>query len=116
MSRELVPRCPLPDGRSGVCRSRNDVDGLATALGTELDGTGREGEQRVVAAASHVHAGVEVGAALAHDDLAGVDGLATEALDAESLCVRIATVTGAGCAFLCAMTNLLGLKLEARFT
>src|SRR5690606_14104611 len=100
MSREVLPRCPLPDGRSGVCRSRNDVDGLATALGTELDGTGREGEQRVVAAASHVHAGVEVGAALAHDDLAGVDGLATEALDAESLRVRIATVTGAGCTLL----------------
>ena len=50
------------------------------------------GEQRVVAATADVHAGVEVGAALADQDLAGLDDLAAEALDAEPLGVRVATV------------------------
>ena len=49
-------------------------------------------EQRVVAAAADVVAGVEVGAALADDDLAGVDQLAAEALDAEALGVGVAAV------------------------
>jgi hypothetical protein len=35
---------------------------------------------------------VEVGSALADDDLAGLDDLAAEALDAEPLRVRVATV------------------------
>ena len=37
---------------------------------------------------------VEVGAALADDDLAGLDELAAEALDAEALRVGVAAVTG----------------------
>ena len=52
---------------------RDDVDDAAAATGAELDDTGGEREQRVVAAAADVVAGVEVGAALADDDLAGVD-------------------------------------------
>ena len=50
------------------------------------------GEQRVVAATADVDAGVEVGAALADDDLAGLDDLAAEPLDAEPLGGGVATV------------------------
>ncbi|MFB9070096.1 hypothetical protein ACFFX0_02360 [Citricoccus parietis] len=37
---------------------------------------------------------MELGTALADQDLAGVDGLAAETLDAQELCVRIAAVLG----------------------
>ena len=47
-------------------------------------------------------AGVEVRAALADDDLAGLDDLAAEALDAEVLGVGVAPVARRGCAlFVC---------------
>src|SRR5690349_8144970 len=81
-------------------RRRDDVDDLAAALGAELDRARRQGEQGVVATAADVGAGVEVGAALTHDDLAGLDDLAAEALDAEVLRVRVATVAGRGRALL----------------
>lgn len=42
----------------------------------------------------HLRAGVEVGAALTDEDLAGADGLTAEALHAESLCVGVTTVAG----------------------
>src|SRR5690349_15512514 len=79
---------------------RDDVDDLAAAPLAELDGTGGQREQRVVLATSDVGAGVEVGAALTHDDLTGVDQLATEPLDAEPLGVGVAAVLGGGCALL----------------
>ena len=59
-----------------------------------------EREQGVVAAAADVQAGVEVGAALAHEDLAGVDELAAEALHAEPLRVGVTAVTARGGALL----------------
>ena len=59
-----------------------------------------QGEQRVVATTADAGAGVEVGAALADDDLAGVDDLAAEPLDAEALGVGVATVLGRGRALL----------------
>ena len=79
---------------------RDDVDDPAAAAGAELDRAGDEREQRVVAATADAVAGVEVGAALADDDLAGVDDLAAEALDAEALGVGVATVAGGGRALL----------------
>ena len=87
----------LAVGRLG---GRDDVDDAAAAPGAELDRAGDEREQRVVAAAADVVTGVEVGAALADDDLAGVDDLAAEALDAEALRVGVATVAGGGRALL----------------
>src|SRR4051794_19771956 len=81
---------------------RNDVDDLAATTPSELDSTCRQREERVVAATADVGAGVEVRAALANDDLAGVDELAAEALHAEPLRVGIAAVLGRGCAlFVC---------------
>src|SRR6478735_5617660 len=49
-------------------------------------------EQRVVLADADVAAGVELGAALAHDDGTGADQFAAERLDAQHLRLRIAAV------------------------
>src|SRR6185312_15122393 len=76
---------------------RLDVDRLAAALGAELDGARDEGEERVVLAAADALPRVEVRAALADDDLAGVDDLAAEALDAQPLAVRVAAVPRGRC-------------------
>ena len=70
-----------------------DVDHAATAAGAEFDLAGAQREQGVVATTSNALTGVEVGATLANEDLAGVDLLATEPLHAEALAVRVATVT-----------------------
>ena len=88
-----------PASLSCLCRgelAREDVDDATTACNAELDDAGRQGEQGVVLAAANIVTRVEVSAALAHDDLAGVDGLATEALDAKALRIGVATVSGAG--------------------
>src|SRR5437763_1784616 len=90
----------------GRCREsddsgdRNDVHDLAATVGAELHRTGLEGEQRVVATAADTGAGVEVGAALADQDLTRVDDLTAEALHAESLGIGVATVPGGRCALL----------------
>ena len=69
-----------------------------------------ERAQGVVAAPADVVSRVEVGAALADDDLAGVDGLAAEALDAQTLRVGVASVAGARCALLvCHLRHFPGL-------
>ena len=87
-----------------VCRSSSRA-GLSPPAGTMLTTrrprrvpnvhrTRRQREQGVVAAAADVVAGVEVRAALADDDLAGVDLLAAEPLDAQPLAVGVAPVPG----------------------
>ena len=63
----------------------DNVHNLAIATHTELHGAVSEGEQRVVLAETHVLARVEVGAALAHDDVASYHSFAAELLDAEVL-------------------------------
>src|SRR5829696_6669105 len=80
---------------AGRSLAGDDVDDATTAAGAELDGTGLQGEQGVVATATHARARVEVRATLADDDLAGEDGLAAEALHAEALRVGVTTVLGA---------------------
>ena len=57
--------------------------------------TGFLGEQRVVAAPADVDAGMELGAALPHDDLPGLDDLTAEPLDAQPLSGGIPTVARA---------------------
>src|SRR4051812_32021688 len=79
---------------------RHDVHDATAAEGAELDGTGVQGEQGVVTATADAGTRVEVGAALADEDLAGVDLLAAEALHAEALSVRVTTVTSRACALL----------------
>src|SRR4051794_14575220 len=68
-----------------VLLRRDDVDDAASATSSELNRTSRQSEQGVVTTASNVAARVEVCAALADDDLARVDDLATEALHAQTL-------------------------------
>jgi hypothetical protein len=61
------------------------ADGTPPAPPAELDLASYQGEQRVVAATADAYSRVEVRAVLAHDDLARVDKLAAEPLDAEPL-------------------------------
>ena len=49
-------------------------------------------KQGVVATTTHVFTGMEVGAALTHQNAASSDSFAREALAAKSLCVGIATI------------------------
>jgi hypothetical protein len=58
----------------------------------ELDRARTEREQRVVPAPADVEARVELRPALPDQDLACVDGLSAETLDAEALGVGVATV------------------------
>src|SRR3546814_5969238 len=58
------------------------------------------GEDSVVAAHADIGAGMELGAALAHQDVAGDDGFAAELLHAEALSAGVAAVPGtAACLF-----------------
>src|SRR4051812_2679416 len=60
------------------------------------------GEDRVVAAHADIGAGMELGAALAHDDVAGQNDLAAEFLDAKPLTRAVAAVArGAACFLVC---------------
>src|SRR5450631_3254042 len=80
----------------------DDVDRLAATLGAKLHRTCDECEEGVIATTANAVAGVEVRATLADDDLAGVDGLAAEALDAKKLRVRVAPVARRRCTlFVC---------------
>ena len=66
----------------------------------ELHGAINHGEQRVVLADTHVLAGVVLGTALTHDDVASNDVLTAEDLHAQALRMRVAAVVGATYAFL----------------
>jgi hypothetical protein len=72
----------------------NDVDDLAATLCTELHRACYEGEESVIAATADASTGVKVSSTLADNDFAGLDDLATIALDAQVLGVRVASVTG----------------------
>src|SRR5215207_5378598 len=72
--------------------SSNDVHYATTAAGAEFNSSRGQCEQGVVAATANTGARVEVGAALADDDLAGRNDLAAEALYAEVLGVGVTTV------------------------
>src|SRR5687768_6352123 len=81
-------------GRAGS--GRNDVDRLARfgALDLEFDRAVDQRIQGVVAAEADAAARMEARAALAHDDVAGLDRLAAIDLHAEVLRIGVATVAG----------------------
>ena len=56
------------------------------------------GKQRIVAADAHVHAGVNVGAALADQNVAGLDELTVGALGPKALGLGITAVLGGAAA------------------
>ncbi|MNT82785.1 hypothetical protein D3C72_2225650 [compost metagenome] len=75
---------------------------LGSALDGELHVAVHQREQGVVLADTHVVTSVHAGAALANDDAAGVDGLATVHLHAQTLRFRITAVPrGTAAFFLC---------------
>src|SRR5690606_29044525 len=88
---------------------RNDFHGVTTqsALHGELHLAVDQRVQRVVLAAADVDTLVELGAALANDDRARRDGLATVGLDAQHLRLGIATVARRAAAFLLCHGDLL---------
>ena len=93
---------PVAQGVIRICVPQlggADVHVVLLAL-HELHGSVSEGEQCVVLATANVVARGDVRAALANDDLAGLDGLAAKDLGAEALGVGVATVTGSTLAFL----------------
>src|SRR5579863_5855238 len=80
--------------RSGLRRQHAHVQALLGAALAKLHRPGHFREQRVIGAGSDVAARAHLRAPLGHDDVAGEDVLAAEALDAETLGVRIAAVLG----------------------
>src|SRR5215204_6298488 len=92
--RPVPPDGLVSAGLGGHRVGGHDVDDAATAAAAELHRPGDEREQGVVTAAAYTEPGVEVGAALPDDDLARVDDLAAEPLDAEALRVGVAPVAG----------------------
>jgi hypothetical protein len=63
----------------------NDIDDAATASHTKVHGARGECEKSVIATTAHIRTWVEVGTTLTNDDFAGINQLATETLDSESL-------------------------------
>src|SRR5262245_24191685 len=92
------PRGVAPDRNSMELaglggRRRPDVQALAVAApASELHVARDHREQRVVLSHPDVETGMEPRAALAHQDVARLDALAAEPLDAQPLRVRLAVV------------------------
>src|SRR5436190_4461335 len=86
----------------GLRRSRLDRNiGTTAKAFAELHRALFKREQRVVAAHADTLAGMKLGAALAHDDVAGDHDLAAEFLDAEPPAGAVAAVAGrAACLFM----------------
>jgi hypothetical protein len=78
----------------------HNVNDFAATAGAELHGSGLQRKQSVIATAPNVNAGVEVGTALADDDLASLDNLPTETLDTQHLGIGITAVPGGTSALL----------------
>src|SRR5690606_13926945 len=93
-SRNVAPGSGLGDNVHGAA--------LLRALGRELDRAVDQRVQGVVAADADARTRMELGATLAHDDVAGLDGLAAVHLDAEELRVGVAAVArGTYALFMC---------------
>jgi len=67
-----------------ICVLRSDDRDAALGL-VEFDDAVLEREESPIATGADIAAGMDLGAALTHDDAAGEHGLAAEALHAESL-------------------------------
>ena len=73
------------------------IDGALTAIlaqALEFDGTVNQSEQGVVAADTHIDTGMDVGASLANQNVAGQNELTIGALAAQSLGLGITAVLG----------------------
>src|SRR5438034_4530016 len=90
----------LRDGPEPSGRLVEDADVARVAPSLEADVAVDLREQGVVPAPTDVEAGLESRPPLAYQDAATADELATEALDAEHLRIRVATVAGTADALL----------------
>src|SRR5690606_355317 len=90
-------------GKRGLCLCNHaDRAALLRTLGGELDLAVDQREQRVVATEADARTRMELGTALADDDVAGLDGLAAVDLHAQVLRVGVAAVArGTYALFMC---------------
>src|SRR6266481_4131211 len=110
-----LPRGTLPGGLDLRRSRRHDRDILPPGQTlVELDRTARGREQRVVAADADMGARVKLGAALAHDDVAGDDDLAAIFLDAEPPAAAVASVARGAARFLMRHPSLLPRAVDRR--
>src|SRR5690348_7418238 len=80
----------------------------------ECDAAVGKCKERVVLADADIAARVPLGAALAHDDVAGEDSLSAELLHAEALALTVAAVAGRAACFLMCHVELLRLRTLLR--
>jgi len=79
---------------------KDDIDHLfAFAVGGEFDLARFESEKGIVRTDAHIEAGMNAGAALAHENASSRDHLAVKPLDAEHLRVAVAAVARRANAF-----------------
>src|SRR5262245_37969725 len=76
----------------GLRHRNNGYDGAAFGFGAVFDASFDQCKKRMVLADADVLAGVPLGAALAHDDVAGKTMLTAETLHAQALASRVAPV------------------------
>src|SRR6266404_8566057 len=109
MGLQLAPPRGTLLGGLGLRRSRrHDRDILPPGQTlVELHRPARGREYRVVAADADMRARVKLGAALAHDDVAGHDDLAAVFLDAEPPAAAVAPVARGAACFLMRHPSLL---------
>src|ERR1700730_15454433 len=89
----------------------NGYEGAAFGFGAVLDATVDECEQRMILADSNILARVPLGAALAHDNVAGKTMLAAKKLDAQALAGRVAPVARRSARFFVCHLGLLVLSM-----
>ncbi len=80
----MCRRASCPARHELLCRLNDDGATLLLTTNGELDGAVDQCEQGVILAHADVIAWVELGTALANDDVAGFDQLTAVALDAKS--------------------------------
>src|SRR5881394_1546133 len=89
-------------------------EGTALVAGLERDLAVAECKQGMVLAHADAFAGIELGAALAHDHIAARHGFAAEQLDAQHFGIGIATVARGTAGFLMRHDLLLTARIFAR--
>src|SRR5216684_1005476 len=93
---------PLVRSGLGLLCGLDADEAAVTAFVFELHNTGNEREERIVLALTDVFPSLMLGAALAHQNRAGIDELPAETLDSQPLAVGIAAVCrGAAALLMC---------------
>ena len=94
-------RVPAPFSERGLQGNSLHLDGDLLAVLAQVGETHHAvslGEQRIVGAHAHVHTRMDVGAPLAHQNVAGLDELAVSPLGTQALGLRVTAVLGGAAA------------------